>query len=92
MTSRSGSHLLVVTKLREAPEPVKVVTATVVDVTGAAVLLTTVVPAAGDVAGDAVLLTTVVLAAGATVEVGVTECRLMAGVVTGPYAVAQYWE
>jgi hypothetical protein len=36
-----------VTKLRDDPEPVKVVTATVVEVAGGSVLLTTVVLAAG---------------------------------------------
>lgn len=48
---RSESHLLVVTKLPDDAEPVEVVIATVVEVTGGAVLLTTVVVAAGAAVG-----------------------------------------
>ena len=46
-TSASESHLLVVTKLRDDAELVNVAIATVVDVAGGSVLLTTGVLAAG---------------------------------------------
>jgi len=78
VTTRSESHLLVVPRLPDVAEPVKVVIATVVEVTGGgAVLLTTVVVAAG-VAGAA---------AGAVVWVG-----FVTKVAVNPFAVAQYWE
>jgi len=48
---RSESHLLVVTKLPDDAEPVEVVIATAVEVTDGAVLLTTVVVAAGAAVG-----------------------------------------
>jgi len=82
--SRSESHLLVVTILRDDPDTdkaVAVATSRVVDVTG-----------------DAVLLTTVVLAAGATVQSRVAGFKLALGVglvaggVTSPFTVAQYRE
>jgi hypothetical protein len=83
-TSRSESHLLVVTVLPDDPntdELVAVATSMAVDVTG-----------------DSVLLTTVVLAPGAAVEgvVGGLEfgfgLGLVVGVVTSPFTVAQYRE
>lgn len=75
VTNRSEGHLLVVTRLCDDAELVKVEIATVVDVIG------------GGVAS-----TPVVLAAGVAVEVGAAGCEVVVGVVTSPFAVAQYRE
>ena len=82
--SRSESHLLVVTILRDDPDTdkaVAVATSRVVDVTGDAVLLTTVVLTAGAAAQSRV--------AGFELTLGV---GLVAGAVTSPYTVTQYRE